>query len=74
MDMKADKTGVSMVVPMDVWQSLTEVRLQLDSYCPGPPTPIEEALREVLHHYKSCPRVEADVAGFSERAKTWKGS
>ena len=62
-----------MVIPMDVWRSLTEIRLQLDSYVPGPPTPIEEALREVAQHYKSCPRVEEDVAAFAERAKAWKG-
>jgi len=70
--MKSDRAGVSVVIPMDIWQSLTEIRLQLDSYCPGPPTPIEEALREIALHYKSCPRVEADIAAFSKRAKAWK--
>lgn len=72
--MKTDKKGVSIVIPADVWQSLTEIRLQLDSYCPGPPTPIEEALREVTLHYKRCPRVESEseIAAFSERAKVWK--
>ncbi len=70
--MKADKGGVSVVIPMDVWQSLTEIRLQLDSYVPGTPTPIEETLREITLHYKSCPRAEGDIEKFSERAKAWK--
>jgi hypothetical protein len=71
--MKAGKTGVSMVIPMDIWRSMTEIRLQLDSYAPGPPTPIEEALREIVRHYDSCPRVEGEAGAFAERAKAWKG-
>lgn len=70
--MKADKPGVSVVIPMDIWQSLTEVRLQLDSYCPGAPTPIEEALREIVLHYKACPRAQDEMEDFCERAKAWK--
>lgn len=70
--MTTERKGVSMTIPPDIWQSLTEIRLQLDSYYPGPPTPIEEALREITLHYKSCPRVEADMAGFEKRAKAWK--
>jgi hypothetical protein len=70
--MKADKPGVSIVVPMDIWQSMTEIRLQLDSYCPGAPTPIEEALREIVLHYKGCSRTQDDMEDFCERAKAWK--
>lgn len=70
--MKSDKPGVSIIVPIDIWQSLTEVRLQLDSYCPGAPTPIEEALREIVHHYKGCPRAQDEMEDFCERAKAWK--
>jgi hypothetical protein len=49
-----------------------EVRAQLDSFCPGPPTPIEETLREVLNHYKHCPKAMEEVDEFCERAKAWK--
>jgi hypothetical protein len=70
--MKADKSGVSVLVPMDIWQSLTEIRLQLDSYCPGAPTPIEETLREIILHYKGCPRAQEEMDAFCERAKAWK--
>jgi hypothetical protein len=70
--MKADKSGVSVFVPMDIWQSLTEIRSQLDSFCPGAPTPIEEAVREIVLHYKSCPRTQNEMEKFCERAKAWK--
>ena len=72
--MKTDKKGVSILIPADVWRSLTEIRLQLDSYVPGTPTPIDEILREVTLHYKTCPRVETEgeIAAFSERARAWK--
>jgi hypothetical protein len=70
--MKADKPGISVLVPADLWQSLTEIRLQLDSYCPGAPTPIEEALREIVLHYKGCPRTQDEMDAFCERAKAWK--
>jgi len=70
--MKGDKSGVSVFVPMDIWQSITEIRSQLDSYCPGAPTPIEEALREVILHYKGCPRTQDEMDAFCERAKAWK--
>lgn len=70
--MKLDKAGVSLFVPMDIWQSLTEIRSQLDSYCPGAPTPIEEALREVSLHYKACPRTQDEMDAFCKRAQAWK--
>ncbi|MDA4136887.1 MAG: hypothetical protein OK449_07845 [Thaumarchaeota archaeon] len=70
--MKADKSGVSVFVPMDIWQSITEIRSQLDSYCPGAPTPIEEALREIILHYKGCPRAQEEMDAFCGRAKAWK--
>jgi hypothetical protein len=70
--MKTDKSGVSVFVPMDIWQSLTEIRAQLDSYCPGAPTPIDEVLREIITHYKGCPRAQEEMDAFCERAKAWK--
>lgn len=70
--MKQDKAGVSIFVPMDIWQSLTEIRSQLDSYCPGAPTPIEEALREISLHYTRCAKTQEDMDAFCERAKAWK--
>jgi len=70
--MKTAKTGVSVTIPTDIWRSLTEIRSQLDASCPGAPTPIEEALREIALHYKTCPRVEEEMETFCERAKAWK--
>ncbi len=71
--MKTSKTGVSVVIPSDIWQYLTEIRSQLDAWCPGAPTPIEEAIREISLHYKSCPRTEDEMQAFCQRAKAWKG-
>ena len=50
--MSSTKSGVPLSIPSDVWQPLMEIRAQLDSFCPGEPTPIHEVLREVLIHYK----------------------
>jgi len=61
-----------VVIPSDIWQKITEIRSQLDAYCPGAPTPIEEAIREIAMHYESCPRAEAEMDNFCERAKAWK--
>ena len=70
--MKTSKTGVSISIPSDIWQYLTEIRSQLDAWCPGAPTPIEEAIREIALHYKSCPRTEDEMEAFCKRAKAWK--
>ncbi len=70
--MKTGKTGVSLTIPADIWQSLAEIRSQLDASCPGIPTPMEEAIREIALHYKSCPRVEGEMETFCERARAWK--
>ena len=70
--MSTNKTGVPLVIPTDVWQPLMEVRAQLDSFCPGPPTPVEEALREVINHYKHCPRTLDEVDAFCRKAQAWK--
>lgn len=70
--MKTSKSGVSVSIPSDIWQSLTEIRSQLDAWCPGEPTPIEEAIREIALHYKSCPRTEDEMEAFCKRAKAWK--
>jgi hypothetical protein len=64
--------GVPLVLPPDVWQPLMEVRAQLDSFCPGTPTPIEEALREILRHYQSCPKTLDEMDDFCKKAKAWK--
>ena len=71
--MKSSKpAGVTVVIPNDIWQPLTEIRAQLDALCPGAPTPVEEALREVVSHYKRCPRAQDEAEDFCERAKAWK--
>jgi len=49
-----------------------EVRAQLDSQCPGAPTPIEEMLREVVNHYKHCNKAMDEADDFCKRAQAWK--
>ena len=66
------KQGVPVVVPTDVWQPLMEIRAQLDSECPGAPTPIEELLREVVAHYRRCGRAVDEAEDFCRRAQAWK--
>lgn len=71
--MKSNKTqGVTVVIPVEIWQPLTEIRAQLDALCPGAPTPIEEALREIVMHYERCPRAQDEADAFCARAKAWK--
>jgi hypothetical protein len=70
----ATKQGVPVVVPYDVWQPLMEVRSQLDSECPGAPTPIEELLRELVRHYKHCEKAVEEADDFCARAQSWKKS
>ena len=70
--MSGSKQGVPVVVPSDVWQPLMEIRAQLDSECPGAPTPIEELLREIVGHYKRCERAVDEAADFCRRAQAWK--
>lgn len=70
--MKKSRGDVPLRIPLDIWQPLVEVRTQLDALCPGAPTPIEEALREVIIHYKHCPRTQEEIEVFCERAKAWK--
>lgn len=66
--------GVPVVVPNDVWQLMMEVRAQLDSECPGAPTPIEELLREVFSHYGRCEKAVGEAEDFCKRAQAWKKS
>jgi hypothetical protein len=70
--MATAKQGVPLSIPSDVWQSLMEVRAQLDSLCPGPPTPVDEALREVIGHYKHCQKALDETDEFCKRAQAWK--
>jgi hypothetical protein len=70
--MATSKQGVPVVVPPDVWQPLMEVRAQLDSLCPGAPTPVEEMLREVVNHYRHCDRAMEEAGDFCKRAQAWK--
>jgi len=70
--MKATKGSVPLQIPADIWQPLVEIRTQLDALVPGAPTPIEEALREVIIHYRHCAHVEEDIEAFKNRSKTWK--
>jgi hypothetical protein len=69
---KSDKGSVPLHIPPDIWQPLAEVRSELDALCPGPPTPIEEAIREVVRHYKHCTKTQEEIDAFCERAKAWK--
>jgi hypothetical protein len=70
--MKANKGSVPLQIPADIWQPLVEIRTQLDALVPGSPTPIEEALREVIIHYRHCAHTEEDMESFRSRAKSWK--
>jgi hypothetical protein len=66
------KQGVPVVIPTDVWQPLMEIRAQLDSECPGVPTPIDELLREIVTHYERCTVAAGEAKDFCERAQAWK--
>jgi hypothetical protein len=71
--MKASRNpGVTITIPVDIWQPLTEIRAQLDATCPGAPTPVEEILREIITHYERCPRAQDEAEGFCAKAKAWK--
>jgi len=70
--MEKDRQGVPVVVPADVWQPLMEIRAQLDSECPGAPTPIEEMMREVVNHYRRCEQAMKEAEDFCKRAQAWK--
>jgi hypothetical protein len=70
--MASGKSGVPVMVPDNVWQPLMEIRAQLDSQCPGAPTPIEELLREVVGHYKHCDKAVEEADDFCKRAQAWK--
>ena len=69
---KTREGSVPLSIPADIWQPLAEVRNQLDALCSGPPTPIEEALREVVNHYKHCSRTQEEIDEFCKRAQAWK--
>jgi hypothetical protein len=68
----SEHKGIPLHIPSDIWQPLVEVRAQLDASVPGAPTPIEEALREIIRHYKNCSLAEEDLKIFRQRAKAWK--
>ncbi len=55
------KESVPLHIPKDIWQPLVEIRAQLDASCPGAPTPIEEALREIVNHYRHCTISEEEL-------------
>ena len=70
--MAASKEGVPVVIPGDVWKPLMEIRAQLDSECPGAPTPIGELLREIIAHYRRCEGTVEEAEDFCRRAQAWK--
>jgi hypothetical protein len=70
--MSIAKGSVPINIPADVWQPLVEVKAQLDALYPRPPTPIEEALRVIINHYRHCLLSENETLAFCERAKAWK--
>ena len=70
--MNSNKPSVPLRIPADIWEPLVEIRTQLDAECPGQPTPIEEALREVIHHYRHCANTESEAEDFCKRAQAWK--
>ncbi len=72
--MTTNKQGVPLTIPPDVWQPLMEIRAQLDSQCPGAPTPVEEMLREVVSHYRRCSKAVDEADDFCKRAQAWKRS
>jgi len=67
------KESVPLHIPRDIWQPLVEIRAQLDASCPGAPTPIEEALREIINHYRRCTVPDEELEAFCKRAQSWKG-
>jgi len=71
--MASSTQGVPYTIPSEIWQPLMEVRAQLDSLCPGAPTPVAEVLREVINHYKHCSKAMDEADDFCKRAKAWKG-
>ncbi|MHB1908467.1 MAG: hypothetical protein ACYCQJ_06300 [Nitrososphaerales archaeon] len=66
------KEEIPIKIPQDVWQPLVEIRAELDALCPGSPTPIVEALREIVSHYKHCSKTQEEIDSFCKRAKKWK--
>lgn len=70
--MSTTRQGVPVVIPNDVWRPLMEIRAQLDSECPGVPTPIEELLREIVRHYERCDKAADEAEDFCKRAQSWK--
>lgn len=64
--------GVPLLIPHDIWQTMAEIRAQLDAICPGSPTPMNEALREMVNHYRHCPLAQDEAEAFCERARAWK--
>jgi hypothetical protein len=71
--MTTTKESVPLHIPKDIWQPLVEIRAQLDASCPGAPTPIEEALREIINHYRHCSISQEEIDAFCEKAQAWKG-
>jgi hypothetical protein len=71
--MATTKESVPLHIPKDIWQPLVEIRAQLDASCPGAPTPIEEALREIINHYRHCSSTQEEVEAFCKKAQAWKG-
>jgi hypothetical protein len=71
--MTTTKESVPLHIPKDIWQPLVEIRAQLDASCPGAPTPIEEALREVINHYRHCSKTQEEIEAFCLKAQAWKG-
>jgi len=67
------KESVPLHIPKDIWQPLVEIRSELDASCPGAPTPIEEALREIINHYLHCTSTQQELDAFCQRAQAWKG-
>jgi len=67
------KESIPLHIPKDIWQPLVEIRAQLDASCPGAPTPIEEALREIINHYRHCSITQEEIEAFCEKARAWKG-
>ena len=69
----SNRESVPLHIPRDIWQPLVEIRAQLDASCPGAPTPIEEALREIIIHYEGCSHTQDEIEAFCKRARAWKG-
>ena len=69
--MTTTKESVPLHIPKDIWQPLVEIRAQLTIVAWSPL--IQEALREIINHYRHCSISQEEIDAFCEKAQAWKG-